>query len=132
MNVLAHGAPVRTWRLDFARHVAGLRAHLTGRGSLPEVEACWSAIATEVRERSAVSLLLVDELEGEPLGAGEWKALVDEMKGRGFEGVRIAHVKPKGLQKIEYCEIYAKEAGLDARVFEDEHAASLWLRYGER
>lgn len=132
MNGPVHGAPPSTWRLDFSSHVAGLRAHLTGRGALPEVKACWREIAAEVRERTTASLLLVDELEGDPLGADEWKALVEELKGRGFGSVRIAHVKPRGLQKIEYCEIYAREAGLDAHVFVDERAASLWLRYGER
>ena len=27
-----------------------------------------------------------------------------------------------------YCEIHAREVGLDARVFEDEDSARLWLR----
>ena len=45
--------------------------------------------------------------------------------------MRVAHVKPIGLQNIEYCEIHAREAGLDARVFTNEMEASLWLRYGE-
>jgi hypothetical protein len=53
------------------------------------------------------------------------------MANHGLEQMRIAHVKPHGLHRIEYCEIFAREAGFDARVFDDEHAAELWLRYGE-
>jgi hypothetical protein len=29
---------------------------------------------------------------------------------------------------MEYCEIHAREVGLDARVFEDEVVADFWLR----
>jgi len=44
--------------------------------------------------------------------------------------VRIAHVKPQGLQRVEYCELFAREAGLTARVFTEESVADLWLRHG--
>ena len=53
------------------------------------------------------------------------------MVGKGLESVRIAHVKPHGLQRIDHCELFAREAGLEARVFTDETEADLWLRYGE-
>ena len=49
----------------------------------------------------------------------------------GLEQVRIAHVRPAGLQQLEYCEIFAVELGFQAHVFVDERAAELWLRYGE-
>jgi hypothetical protein len=52
------------------------------------------------------------------------------MAGSGLERVRIAHVKPTGLDHLEYCEIYANAAGIDARVFADEGEAERWLRYG--
>ena len=35
-------------------------------------------------------------------------------------------------EQVEYCEIYALEAGIDAQVFEDERQADLWLRHPER
>jgi hypothetical protein len=35
-----------------------------------------------------------------------------------------------GLEKIEYCEIFAVEAGMQARVFTSESDAVLWLRHG--
>jgi hypothetical protein len=36
------------------------------------------------------------------------------------------------LQGSEYCEIFAREAGFDARVFSNEATAELWLRYGSQ
>lgn len=132
MSAHAGRQPDLGYRLAFADQSAGLRAHLSGRGGLPEVRACWMELAAEARRRDARALLLIDELEGAPLRPEEWKSLVAGMAGQGLERLRIAHVKPRGLEKLEYCEIYAREAGLVARVFVDERAASLWLRYGER
>jgi hypothetical protein len=109
----------------------GLRAHVEGTASLETTIAYWRAILAQLAERRSKSLLLIDELRGEPLDARDWQRLVQAMTGKGLEQVRIAHVKPHGLERIEYCEIYANEAGLHARVFDDERAASLWLRYGE-
>lgn len=117
--------------IDFRRQGAtGLYAHARGAASLETTMACWQAILAEIALRRPRFLLLVDELRGAPLAAGEWEFLVKAMAGRGLEGVRIAHVKPHGLDSIEHCEIYATEAGLQARVFADERAAERWLRYG--
>ena len=44
--------------------------------------------------------------------------------------MRIAHVRPAGMAQLEYCEICAREAGIDARAFDDLAAAERWLRYG--
>ena len=82
------------------------------------------------RARKPGALLLIDELQGRALTAQEWQSLVEGTRGQGLETVRIAHVKPMGLQSVEHCEIYAKEIGLDARVFDSETNARLWLRYG--
>ena len=57
-------------------------------------------------------------------------ALVEGLMACGLEAVRIAHVKPLGLQSVEHCEIHAREVGLEARVFDNETNARLWLRYG--
>jgi len=113
----------------------------TGEGSILHVVArgvgdyantldCWRRIAMELRERNPRGLLLVDETSGEPMSGEEWQALVRAMSGEGLERVRIAHVKPFGLQRIEYCELHAREAGINARVFTNEREASVWLRYG--
>lgn len=102
-----------------------------GDSTLENTVAYWRAILAEVQHEVPESLLLIDELVGESLTEAEWLNLVQRMKGLGLESVRIAHVKPHGLQQIEYCEIFARDAGFTAHVFDDEHAAELWLRYGE-
>ena len=108
-----------------------LRVRVHGPGTYANTLEYWQRMATVLRERRPRGLLLIDETGGEPLAAEEWKALVEAMLGKGLEGVRIAHVKPFGLQRIEYCELYARESGLDARVFTNETEALFWLRYGE-
>jgi hypothetical protein len=117
--------------VHFEPHRAGLRARVTGPVSLENTIGYWTRILDRVRADPR-PVLLVDEMHGEPLQPAEWKELVAAMAGTGLEGVRIAHVKPRGLDAVEYCEIYAREAGFDARVFTDENAAVLWLRHGER
>jgi hypothetical protein len=110
----------------------GLRATATGPGTYAATVACWEAILVQVQERRPETILLIDEMRGPSLHAEEWHGLVDAMRGKGLENVRIAHVKPMGLQGIEYCEIFAREAGFHARVFDNEATAERWLRYGSQ
>jgi hypothetical protein len=110
----------------------GLRAKATGPGTYATMLECWQAILGRVRAQHAATVLLIDEMRGPPLRADEWQSLVAAMQGQGLESVRIAHVKPFGLQGVEYCEIFAREAGFDARVFDNETMAELWLRYGSQ
>lgn len=117
--------------LRSSRQGSQLRVHVIGESTLDNTIAYWQAILAEVEKEPAAQLLLIDELLGEPLTESEWLSLVRNMSNHGLEQVRIAHVKPHGLQRIEYCEIFARDAGFDARVFDDERAAELWLRYGE-
>lgn len=117
--------------VHFEPHRAGLRVHVTGEISLANTIAYWTRILDQVRADPR-PVLLVDEMHGDPLDAGDWEELVVAMQGTGLEAVRIAHVKPRGLDAVEYCEIFAREAGFEARVFTDENAAALWLRHGER
>ena len=119
-------------RIAFNADLACLRVRVTGAGTFENTIAYWKAIVAEVQRRDFSAVLLIDELHGEPLGKEQWQALVATMAGQGLEYLRIAHVKPNGLQTVEYCEIYAKEAGLDTHVFADEQSAAIWLRYGER
>ena len=114
-----------------SRHRSQLRVHVIGESTLDNTIAYWQAILAEVENEPSAQLLLIDELLGEPLTESEWLSLVRSMSNHGLEQMRIAHVKPHGLQRIEYCEIFAREVGFDARVFDDEHAAEIWLRYGE-
>ena len=118
-------------QIAFARHHTQLHVQVDGESTLENTLAYWRAIVEEVRLHPAASILLVDRLQGEPLVEREWLSLVEHVAGSGLERVRIAHVKPQGLQRIEYCEIFARDAGFQARVFDDEHVADLWLRYGE-
>jgi len=108
----------------------GLRAHVRGERTLANTIDYWEAILDRVRQVHPRWLFVCDELRGHELSAKEWEKLVEAMVGRGLEGLRIAHVKPHGLDHIEYCEIYARRAGLDARAFVDAGVADRWLRYG--
>jgi len=118
--------------MSFRSTRTGLRAEATGAATYDATVACWQAIVLQVKERRPATVLLVDEMRGPSLRADEWRTLVDAMCGQGLENVRIAHVKPFGLQGIEYCEIFAREAGFHARAFDNEATAELWLRYGSQ
>ena len=128
------GAPVGHDALSISirPHPAGLRAEVGGEGTLENTIASWHLIVDHVRRHQARVVLLGHHMTGPGLWPVQWRALVAAMDGRGLEHVRIAHAKPNGLQEVEYCEIYALEAGIDARVFEDERLADLWLRHPER
>lgn len=110
----------------------GLRVEASGPSTFENTVAYWRAIVSEVRLRQPRTILLIDHTSGDPLSAADWQSLVAKLKGSGLEDVRLAHVKPGGLEQLEYCELYALEAGFTARVFYDEAQADLWLRYGER
>lgn len=114
-------------RMEFRLEGSHLRARASGTSSFASTVSCWQQIVAEVQARKPLTLLLLDELVGRDLTELEWESLVQATKGMGLENVRIAHVKPQGLQTMGYCEIYAREVGLDARAFEDEAAAKLWL-----
>lgn len=116
--------------ITFSVHPAGLKARVRGEGTLENTVAYWRAIVAELEQRPSPGLLLVDEMRGDPLSEEQWRQLVEAMKGGPLDEVRIAHVKPQGLQKIEYCELFAIEAGMNARVFSSEVEAVMWLRHG--
>jgi hypothetical protein len=118
-----------TIRTELQR-VGLLRVEVSGAGDYANTIAYWRTIVEAVHEHHPRALLLIDLTTGPALKPEEWKSLVDAMSGSGLERLRIAHVKPRGLQQIEYCELYAREAGFTARVFTDEGEAGIWLRYG--
>jgi len=117
--------------IAFAPHRVGLRVEVRGVTDYQSTLAYWQTICAELQARRPPGLLLIDKTSGVPLSAEEWRLLVEKLAGKGLEQVRIAHVKPFGLQRIEFCELCAREFGIDARVFTDEAEADLWLRYGE-
>lgn len=132
MNAAERNPDGNDYRITFRATPARLRAHMTGSSSFAATIACWRETLVEVRKCRPENLLLVDELRGAPLTAQQWLALVEALSGQGLEGVRTAHVRPFGVQTAEYFEIYACHAGFDARVFDNERIADLWLRYGVR
>ena len=119
-----------SFQIVFSTHPFGMKARVKGQATLESTVAYWYAIVAELGKRPAAGLLLIDEMTGAPLSEEHWRQLVEMMKGGPLEKLRIAHVKPMGLERIEYCEIFALEAGMNARVFTDEAEAVLWLRHG--
>ena len=113
--------------MDFTQDGRVLRARVIGIRTLDSTVGYWQVIVEELERRQSSGLLLVDQLEGEELSASEWRTLVAKMHGRGLNNVRIAHVKSFSLDQIDYCERYAKAAGLVARVFRHEARARRWL-----
>ena len=107
-----------------------LHVHVTGTTTLANTLSYWRAIADAGESQPAREQLLVDELRGAPLDAGQWRVLVDEV-GPRLGSLRIAHVKPGGLDTVEHCVLMAMDSGLQAQVFSDLTQASLWLSYGE-
>lgn len=117
------------FQIDLRRLVDGrLYVKVRGAATYPNTLAYWQAVAEAIEAQPAHELLLVDELVGPPLEAADWQRLVVEV-GPRLGALRIAHVKPRGLDTVEHCVLSAMAAGLDARVFEDERLASVWLRY---
>ena len=118
------------YSLTTSREGRGLRAVVRGERTLANTIAYWEALLEEIDAQRPQWLFLCDRLVGHELSAEDWYALVKKMTGRGLEGIRIAHVKPSGMDHLEYCEIFAREAGIDARAFSDAGVAERWLRYG--
>ena len=120
------------YTITITPHGEGMRADVAGTSSMRATMDYWRRIAAWAREHDAGTLLLVDRLVGAPLTEADWLHLVTSMRGEGLEKLRIAHVKPQGLQEVEFCEIFARDSGIEARVFENETLAEVWLRYGEQ
>jgi hypothetical protein len=119
--------------IEYHRQGSLLRAHVTGvNGTLETTMAYWMSMAEEVRRERPRSLLVVDDMEGEPPPPEQLAQFVQAMVGLGFEGVRVAYVEAHAQQipEVEHGEILAREQGFDARVFGNETDAVLWLRHG--
>jgi hypothetical protein len=122
--------PGSSLQVDIAPHPLGLRVQVRGEETLANTIAYWRAILVAARTASGNGLLLIDELQGDALTEAQWLELVVHTDSEQVRGLRIAHVKPRGLQAVEYCELYARANDIDARVFVDEAAAARWLRDG--
>lgn len=122
-----------SFSIDYHRNGSLLRAHVTGvNGTLETTLAYWMSLAEEVRRERPRSLLVVDDMDGDPPSPEQLAQFVQAMIGLGFEGVRVAYVEAHAQQipEVEHGEILAREQGFDARVFGNESDAALWLRHG--
>lgn len=115
------------FHIEFSQRDALLRAQVSGASTVDNTVSYWRQVAREARERGAGAVLLVDLMHGEPLGEADWLHVVTSLGDQGLQALRVAHVKPSGLQQAEFCELFARDAGIRARVFEDEAAAMAWL-----
>ena len=113
----------------------GLRAHVTGiNGTLETTLAYWRRVAEEVRRVRPSGVLVVDDMGGDPPPPEQLLTFVLSMKGEGMEDVRIAYVERDAAQipQVELAGLMAYEHGFNARVFDREESAVVWIRYGER
>lgn len=121
-------------RVEIAEHPdlpETLQVNVQGAETFDNTVAVWRRIVEAVSTHGSVRrLLLMDGLRGEELEESQWLELVLAFKGQGLDTMRIAHVRVWGLREVEYCELYARDAGVDARVFGDEASATEWLRQG--
>lgn len=130
------GSPAaRLFDIVFTQMDYGLRAHVTGiNGTLETTLAYWRRIAEEVRRVRPPGVLVVDDMDGEPPPPEQLLTFVLSMKGEGMEGVHIAYVERDAAQipQVELAGLMAYEHGFNARIFDREDAAVVWMRYGER
>ncbi|HEY5780362.1 MAG TPA: hypothetical protein VIT66_00640 [Lysobacter sp.] len=113
--------------VEISRHRLGLRVHVRGEETFENTVAYWRSIIDKLDGVPGRGLLLIDELHGTPLSERQWLDLIVSMDGSRLRRFRIAHVRPGGLRDVEYCELYARDANYDARVFVDEASAERWL-----
>ncbi len=94
--------------------------------------AYWQEVAAECERRKVTRLLVVDQLQGEPLGLAAIEALIKGWAGTGLEQVQTAFVELDAINIafMEHGQIFANENGFMTRVFTEFDEAERWLRYG--
>ena len=113
----------------------GLRAHVTGtNGTLETTLAYWP-----LHRRGSASDPAARRAGGgrhgrRPPLPEQLLTFVLSMKGEGMEGEHIAYVERDAAQfpRVELAGFIAYEHGFNARIFDREEAAVVWMRYGER
>jgi hypothetical protein len=106
-----------------------LLAHITGRGEdLETTRATWRSIAAECKQRGAVKLLILEEIEGQ-LPFMEQYAFADGLGKIGFDGIAVAFVDAKPEQYInnKFAEDVAVNRGALGRMFQSVTEAEAWL-----
>lgn len=123
----------RDYRIDFSLDLGCLRAYVIGHnGGLQTTLEYWREIGAELRRLRPSMLLVVDVMDGGPPAPEQLKLFVESMQADELRGMRIAYVEDKfmSIPKVELAGIYAIENDYDVQIFDDEHTAARWLRYG--
>ncbi len=128
--------PHRNYRLEFDYQPPMLRATVTGGKDtcLDVTREYWLRILREVHACGASQLLVIDRMQGEVMNNEDLRRFFDALEGRGLDRIRLAYVEGRADQipRIEYAELMARERGYNARIFNNETNAVVWLRHGER
>ena len=124
------------FRLELDYEAPLLRARISGGHdtSLAVSSRYWLRILQEVRDRGASQLLVLDGMQGEVMDNEDLRRFFDVIAGKGLDAVRLAYVEGRADQipRMEYAELMARERGCEARIFNNETDAAVWLRHGER
>ena len=127
---------VAGYRLELEYEAPLLRARVTGGldTSLSVSREYWLRILQEVRVCGASQLLVLDGMQGEVMDDEDLRRFFDAIEGKGLDQVRLAYVEGRADQipRVEYAELLARERGYEARIFNNENDAVVWLRHGER
>ena len=128
------GSHTQTFTLQFRREAELLVAEAEGRiDDIAALGALFTAVARHMREGAHTRVLVLDHTQGVVPPETDMRALFSQLKGIGYEDVRVAYVDARGtaVARMEIGEIIAREQGYDCRVFDNEPRARIWLHYGE-
>lgn len=128
------GSQSLTFTAQFRREAELLVAEVEGRiEDTAALGALFLAVAKHMREGAHTRVLILDNTFGVVPPEADMRALFSQLRGKGFEDVRIAYVDARGtaVARMEIGEIIAREQGYDCRVFDNEPRARIWLHYGE-
>lgn len=120
--------------VQFRREAELLVADVEGRiDDTAALGALFLAVAAQMREGAHTRVLILDNTFGVVPPEADMRALFGQLRGKGFEDVRIGYVDARGtaVARMEIGEIIAREQGYDCRVFDNEPRARIWLHYGE-
>ena len=128
------GSHTQTFTLQFRREAELLVAEAEGRiDDIAALGALFTAVARHMREGAHTRVLVLDHTLGVVPPEADMRALFSQLKGIGYEDVRVAYVDARGtaVARMEIGEIIAREKGYDCGVFDNEPRARIWLHYGE-
>jgi hypothetical protein len=108
-------------------------ARVSGQGGDADAAARrWRHLVEEARAYGKTNLMVARDLDGPVLSQAALSRMIAQLADLDLHGLRIALVQPRHeRQRIdELGALMAMERGGMIRVFADETAALMWLRYG--